>query len=328
MEFLGHDIAPLGMGCWPIGGPMYAGDTFVGYSRSDDATSLRTIHAACDAGLSLFDTAAAYGAGHSERLLGQALKGRADVQIVTKIGIAIDEASKQLSFDDPAPDSIEPALDDCLKRLGRDHIDLVLLHCNTLAPDKAEPLFDRLDRARDAGKIGAYGWSTDIASNVAAFADRPGFAAIQHAMNVLWDAPTLQMQAHESGLLTMVRSPLAMGLLSGAYQADDRVPDDDIRATPSEWHDYFVDGRPNPDLLETISALRDLLTSEGRSLVQGALCWIWGRNPQAIPIPGARTPEQITELAGALQFGPLPEDTMNEIDRILPRGPDPADTPR
>ena len=69
---------------------MFAGEQSVGYTNADDAESVRTIHAGLDAGITLFDTAAAYGAGHSERLLGQALKGR-EALVVTKIGIAIDE---------------------------------------------------------------------------------------------------------------------------------------------------------------------------------------------------------------------------------------------
>ena len=75
----------LGMGCWPIGGEMYSGDgTSLGYTNTDDAESLRAIHAALANGISLFDTAAAYGAGHSERLLARALKQAPDAKIVTK----------------------------------------------------------------------------------------------------------------------------------------------------------------------------------------------------------------------------------------------------
>ena len=89
MDFLGTNISPLGMGCWPIGGAMFIGDQPAGYTTTDDAKSMRTLHAALDAGITLFDTAAAYGAGHAERLMADAFKGRHDVQIVTKIGIAV-----------------------------------------------------------------------------------------------------------------------------------------------------------------------------------------------------------------------------------------------
>jgi len=83
MDILGKTFAPLGMGCWPIGGEMYRDGQTVGYSRSDDAESIRTIHAALDHGVTLFDTAAAYGTGHAEQLLAQALKGR-DAIVVSR----------------------------------------------------------------------------------------------------------------------------------------------------------------------------------------------------------------------------------------------------
>ena len=90
MTDLTNTTAPLGMGCWPIGGAMFHGDTSLGYTGADDAESLRTIHAALEGGITLFDTAAAYGAGHAERLLGKALKDRPEAVIVTKIGIGIE----------------------------------------------------------------------------------------------------------------------------------------------------------------------------------------------------------------------------------------------
>ena len=99
---------------------MFAGDEPVGYAGSDDAESVRTIHALLDGGITLFDTAAAYGAGHAERLLGQALKDRPEALVVTKIGIAINETAKQLTGDDVDPANVLPAIDRCLARLARD----------------------------------------------------------------------------------------------------------------------------------------------------------------------------------------------------------------
>ena len=131
MNFPGTEIQPLGMGCWPIGGRMFAGDTSLGYTDTNDTQSIATIHAALDHGITLFDTAAAYGAGHAERLLAKALKGRPDALIATKIGITIDETTKQLTFGATTADTVIPEIDACLERLDRDHIDLMLLHINT-----------------------------------------------------------------------------------------------------------------------------------------------------------------------------------------------------
>lgn len=118
MRFLDQDISPIGMGCWPIGGAMFAGDETLGYANSNDDESTRTIHAALAAGITLFDTAPAYGAGHAERLLGRALKGHPDALIATKIGVSIDEDSKQLTGNDEDPASVRPAIDASLSGSG------------------------------------------------------------------------------------------------------------------------------------------------------------------------------------------------------------------
>ena len=97
----------MGMGCWAIGGPWNFNGTAGGWSQVDDAESLRALHRALDLGVNFFDTAANYGAGHSERLLAQAFQGRRDqVVIATKFGYAVDEAAKKVnSYEQPEEQS-------------------------------------------------------------------------------------------------------------------------------------------------------------------------------------------------------------------------------
>lgn len=311
------------MGCWQIGGEMYSEDGLsLGYAHSDDKESIRVIHAALANGISLFDTAAAYGAGHSERLLGKALKGKSNAQIVTKIGITINETTKHLSFNGIEKNQIIPAIEDSLIRLDRDCIDLLMLHINSMPVDQANQLFDELETARVSGKIEAYGWSTDFTDSVNATAQRAGFAAVEHAMNVLMDAPTIQQAARDNDIHTLIRSPLAMGLLSGKYSETHPVHESDIRATNQGWLQYYINAKPNPVFMERFLAIKDLLQSNGRSTVQGALCWLWGKHPDNLPIPGARTVVQVETLAAAVQFGPLPEHTMKEIEKLIVRNLD------
>ncbi len=320
MQFLGQTIHPLGMGCWPIGGPMFAGEMSVGYTGSNDATSLRTIHAALDHGITLFDTAAAYGAGHSEVLLGQALHERPDALVVTKIGITIDETTKQLSGQDDDPATVMPAIDACLRRLNRDTIDLLLLHQNSRPAEEAAAFFDEMEAARSMGKIRSYGWSTDFSASAATMANRDGFVAVEHAMNVFIDTPRIQQTLQNTGLTALIRSPLAMGLLSGKYDTTSTMPPADIRANAQlEWADYFVNGRPNARFITMLDAIRDLLTTDGRTPVQGALSWLWAKSPTNIPVPGARTENQIAGIAGALAHGPLPASVMADIETFIPR---------
>lgn len=308
---------------------MYAGDVPVGYSNADDTESLRTIHAALDAGISVFDTAAAYGAGHSEKLLGKALKSHSDSIVVTKIGIGIDEKSRSYTGADFSAPAVQPAIDACLRRLDRDRIDLVLLHLNEMSVEDALPGFDELEHARQAGKIRAFGWSTDFTASAEAMIGRHGFAAIEHAMNVFVDVPRMQTLLKSNNVPALIRSPLAMGLLSGKYDADSVMPSNDIRSSQQAWMGYFSDGRVAPTYLKNLNAVRDLLKSDGRSLVQGALAWLWAKNPLNLPVPGARTITHIEGIAGALAHGPLSSSTMEEIENLITREPaDTSDRPR
>ncbi len=318
MKFLNSEISPLGIGCWPIGGKMFAANgQSLGYSNSDDSESIKAIHAALANGITLFDTAAAYGAGHSERLLAKALKNHPDAIVVTKIGIGIDESSKTLTGEELAPSTVMPAINNCLKRLDRESIDLLLLHPNDVPLEQATLIFDEMEKARAIGKVRAFGWSTDFIENVNAMKDRTGFAAVEHAMNVFMDAPDMQAIVHQNNLSTLIRSPLAMGLLSGKYTIDSKLPSNDIRATNQGWAKYYIDGKPNPDYINRFDAVRELLQTGERTPVQGALAWLWAKSPMNIPVPGARTVEQVEGLASALAFGPLPSDTMKEISALI-----------
>lgn len=328
MKFLKSEISPLGMGCWPIGGKMYWGEQSLGYTGSDDNVSIRTIHAALDEGITLFDTAAAYGAGHSERLLAKALKDRPDALIVTKIGVGIDEESRQISFEPFTPDLVSPAVDGCLSRLGRDRIDLLLLHVNDMPVAEAEAVFDAMDRLKNAGKLRAYGWSTDHSKSASAVSERDNFKAVEYVMNVFFNAPRMQNVVQSEGLLSLIRSPLAMGLLTGKYDQNTVMAPNDVRASGETWMEYYRDGKANPEFLRKLDAVRELLTSGGRTLVQGALGWIWGQSESYVPIPGARTEEQIKGIAGALSFGALPAEAMNEIETLIVRNPLEPDRPR
>ncbi len=289
----------------------------LGYSRSDDKQSIKTIHAALANGISVFDTAAAYGAGHSERLLARALGKRDDVFVITKIGLKIDEATKSITGEALDPASLVAQIDGCLSRLGRDTIDLLLLHPNEVPSEQIHSAFDVMDAACQQGKIKSYGWSTDFVSNVEAASGRERFRAVEYAAHVLMDAPDMRAKILDKSLLGLIRSPLAMGLLSGKYDANSTMPSDDIRSTEQSWTNYYIDGRPNPQLIERIEITKELLRTGGRTLVQGALGWLFAKSSASIPIPGARTVEQVEGLAAALKFGALPGGVVAEIDALV-----------
>jgi aryl-alcohol dehydrogenase-like predicted oxidoreductase len=320
----GQIIAALGLGCWAIGGPFYSGETPLGWGEVDDAISVRAIQCAVDLGIRFFDTAQAYGTGHSETVLGKALAGQHGVMIGTKVGYDIDPATKQLTGEMIEPEAIIASVEMSLKRLQRDHIDVVHLHLNELSIEKAEPIFECLGTLRNQGKISSFGWSTDFPDRAAAFAGMAGFVAIQHAMNVFYRADMLIPTIEQKGLLSINRSPLAMGLLGGKHDVSTKFDASEVRGRTATWMDYFSDGRIRPEYATRLANIRELLQSDGRTLVQGALCWLWARTNRTLPIPGFRNADQVRDIASALTFGPLSDAVMAEIESLIDREPEGA----
>jgi aryl-alcohol dehydrogenase-like predicted oxidoreductase len=313
------------MGCWAIGGPWEMMGSQAGWGVVDDAESTRAIHAAMELGVNFFDTAANYGAGHSERVLGAALKGRRTGAIIaTKFGYEMDETGRKVTpFGATEEESdvaghVRENLEGSLRRLGTDYIDVYLLHVWGLTVDRALAVRDVLDDLVAEGRVRTYGWSTDRPDAVEAFSTGPGCGVVEQELNVLTGNHELLALAERLNLASINRSPLGMGLLAGKITPQTTFRDDDIRQKVA-WFPGFKDGHANPEWLDALASIREILTSNGRTLAQGALAWIWGRSPATIPLPGFRTVAQVTENARAMEFGALEPDQMAEIDRILGR---------
>lgn len=313
----GIEVSPLGMGCWAIGGLWKWLDGQGGWGEVDDTESIRAVHAALDAGVNFFDTAANYGTGHSERILGQALAGRrSQAVIATKFGFKVNEVEKQVRFHDHPDDVLKTVRTDCeasLRRLGTDYIDLYQLHVWDYPLEPAAELRETLEALVAEGKIRAYGWSTDSVEAAAVFAQGAHCTAIQHDLNVVLDAPAMLALCDQHNLASVNRSPLARGALSGKYTKETVFPENDVRRDEWSRNHFFA------PTLEKLESLREILTSGGRTLSQGALAWIWARSPKTVPIPGIRTVAQATENAGAMALGPLNPDQMREIERLIGR---------
>lgn len=308
----GRSVPRIGVGCWAIGGPVT-----VSYAGANDVDSLAGLRAADEMGARLFDTASAYGFGHSERLLGQVFGERDDVVIVTKFAYSGDPETGLDYPPDVTPTGIRRSIDASRANLRRDRLDLALLHINEHPPEEAGPIFDTLQALVAEGKIAAFGWSTDAVDSARALADRPGFVAVEHDFNLFDRAEAMMGFVAERKLLALSRLPLAMGLLTGKYNQGQRVAAGDIRASAYDWMKFFSDGAATPDFVARLEAVRELLTSDGRSLAQGALGWILARSPHALPVPGFRTEAQVRDNLGTLAKGPLGPSVMAEIDTIL-----------
>jgi aryl-alcohol dehydrogenase-like predicted oxidoreductase len=308
-------VSMMGLGCWAIGGPWFWLEGQGGWGDIDDNESIRAIHTALDLGINFFDTAANYGTGHSERILARALEGKRDRAILaTKFGFEVNEAEKRVRF--RTDDHLQYVRAECeasLRRLNTDVIDLYQLHVWDYPREQAPAMLELLESLVREGKIRYYGWSTDDVENARAFEKGKHCVAIQHDLNVVLDAPDILKLCEEKNLASVNRSPLARGALSGKYSKGTVFPQNDVRN--DEWsRDHFF--APTLDQLDTI---RSILTSNGRTLVQGALAWIWARSEKTIPIPGFKTVAQVEENAKAMEFGPLTTEQMKEIDTILGR---------
>ncbi|MGD0167730.1 MAG: aldo/keto reductase [Gaiellaceae bacterium] len=315
----GIEVSAMGLGCWAIGGVWSWEGTPVGWGEVDDEESIRAIHTAIDLGVDFFDTADVYGCGHSERVLGKAIAGHKDeIVVATKFGNLFDEEERTWIAEDVSPAAIRAACRASLRRLGLDRIDLYQLHIWSLPQAQAEEVAETLEGLVAEGLIRAYGWSTDDLPCARLFAVKPGCTSIQNDLNVFKDATEILALCDEHDLASINRAPLAMGLLSGKFGPDSKLPENDVRGQLGpEWVQFFRDGRPAPELLKKVDALREVLTSDGRTLVQGALAWIWGRSERTIPIPGFKSVKQAEENARALEFGPLGAAEMRQVAEIL-----------
>jgi aryl-alcohol dehydrogenase-like predicted oxidoreductase len=315
----GIEVSALGLGCWAIGGPLSGGGKEHGWGEVDDAASTRAVHAGLDAGVTFFDTASNYGAGHSEKVLGAALRGRrGQVVIASKWGYAFEEATRTALGEDASAEYLVSCLEGTLRRLGTDYVDLYQLHLGTLPTQQALDLVPTLDGLVADGKLRAYGWSTDSAERAAAFAEAGAHcAAAQYDMSVLRDAPDMVEACEAHDLAGIIRGPLAMGLLSGKYHDGRSVGESDVRAQGHAWLTYFRDGRGAPEWLAVVDAIRDVLTEGGRTLLQGSLAWLWARSATTSPIPGFRDETQVAEIAGTLAHGPLTPDQFATVEKIL-----------
>lgn len=314
----GIEVSVLGMGCWAIGGPFLLNGLPDGWGDVDDAESLRAIQRAIELGVTFFDTADVYGTGHSERILGQAIKGQRDkVILATKFGFTYDEAQRAITGQKYTPQYIRWACEASLRRLQTDYIDLYQLHTWNIPQEQTREIWATLDQLRQEGSIRAYGWSTGDPEEARLFATQTNGTALQHGANVLMDAPEFFAICAQHNLASVTNSPLAMGLLSGKFDASSQLPTGDVRRSGHTWVMYFTDGKPRKEFLDKLAAVREILQSNGRTLAQGALAWLWARSEQTIPIPGFKTVQQVEENARAMQFGPLSANQVQEIEKLL-----------
>ena len=309
----GLTVSPMGLGCWAIGGEAHHDGEPCGWAGRSDEDSIKGLQRALELGVNFIDTADAYGCGHSERLVAKVTEGRRDrVIIATKFGYPINEEKKTITGQQCDRDYILSACEASLRRLNTDYIDLYQFHLGV--SDKGQEVRDVLEELVSAGKIRYFGWSTDDPDRARLFAESKNCVSIQQTLNVFeGNIETLRV-CEANNLASINRGPLGMGLLTGKFSSDTIFPKTDTRQS------WDMTKGPQVQQIKALANIRDILTSGGRTLAQGAICWLWAISPATIPIPGFKNVKQIEENLGAMEFDPLSAEQLQEIDQILGRG--------
>jgi aryl-alcohol dehydrogenase-like predicted oxidoreductase len=278
----GWKISAIGLGTWNIGGQWGP------VSRED---ALATVGAAD-----------AYGEppGLSEELLGEALRGRrANLYIATKVGNYARRSGHPLAFD--TPDHVRLCCDASLGRMKIDTIDLYQCHMGDL--EEPGVFLEAFDRLKAAGKIRAFGVSTNSLKVAQAFDSGGGLAAVQVNYSLLGRGAekNLLPWCRERNIGVLVRGPLAKGILAGKYGRDSRFGD----SVRSGWNDK--NRKEYLAMVEKVETLR-FLEAKGRTMAQAALAWILSNPAITCPIPGAKSPDQARANAAAADVNLAPEE--------------------
>jgi aryl-alcohol dehydrogenase-like predicted oxidoreductase len=304
----GIKVSEVGFGGWGIGGNEHGHS----YGSTDDKVSLDAINKAFDLGCNFFDTADVYGFGHSETLLGKALKSKRDrVIIATKVGSDFYQGGGFQTFTD---EYIRFALEKSLDRLRTDYVDVYQLHNPPIRLLKKDNTYNTLQDLKREGKIRAWGISIrdPIEGMTALAVSQPD--CIQIPVNIFNSRPveTLLPAAFAVGCAVIAREPLANGFLTGKFGQTKEVSfeEGDVRQT---W--------PPDYILARIEAARRLefLQKENRTLTQAAIKFVLSLKEVSVTIPGTKTPEQAEENLGASDLKSLTDTEMKEIDALAKR---------
>ena len=309
----GRDVTRIGFGAWAIGGSW--GDV-----TEDDARA--TLHAALDAGMTFIDTADVYGDGRSERIIRDVLRDRGGARpyVATKAGRRL---SPHVAGGYTIA-NIEAFIDRSLTNLGVDCLDLVQLHCPPTEVYYTPALFDGLEGLKAKGKIANWGVSVEKVEEALKAIEYPGCTSVQIIYNIFRQRPAALFfrEARARNVATILRVPLASGMLTGKMTKDSTFAADDHRAFNRHGEAFDMgetfSGVPYDVALAAVDELRALVP-HGASMAQFALRWILMEDAATVVIPGARTPAQSTANAGADALAPLPAATMAACREVYAR---------
>ena len=310
------EFSAVGFGSWGISG----GDV---WNDTTDEDSIKSVQRAVDLGINFFDVAPVYGFGHAEEILGRALgKRRKNVIIATKCGLVWDDQHN--ISNNLTPDSIRQEIDNSLRRLKTDYVDIYQLHW----PDPATPIEETmavLERIKTAGKIrhiGVSNFSLDLTKKAMAASPVASFQGLynmlEHNASSYHNIPlTYRVKdeilpyCRENGLAFFPYSPLFQGLLTDSFKASGNFDESDVRsANPKLVGDTFR------AYFEISEKLREFAQEIGKPLSQIAINWLINQQAVTSVICGAQIPQHVEENVGSVTWK-LTEEINEQLSEII-----------
>ena len=308
----GLETSVIGYGGWPMGRGMY-GDF-------DDDEAIRAARASYEEGVTLFDTAAVYGWGYGENLMGKALKGiRENVVLVTKGArewVRDNPDRRSATVSDSAPKRLLTSIDESLKRLQTDYIDLFLIHWPDHNRAFSEPM-DALEKAKAAGKIRYTGVSNFSVEMMAESRDSSPIVTNQIGYHIFDRRPEAEVMpfVKENGMGIMAYGSLSHGLLTGTWDADKTFSEDDWRRGGANFGINSWGPENLAANVAVVEKLKVIAADHGKTIPQLAIAWVLANDTVSVALAGSVTPGEATDnIGGDWEMSP---ELKNEIDDLV-----------
>jgi len=306
-------VSEIGFGMWPIGGTIKAGD----YGVVDQSEAVKAIHRALDLGITLFDTAPAYGDGHGEEVLGEALVGNREASIITtKCAVRWDHDTKSW-ITNSSKESILASVEKSLSRLQTDYLDILLIHVPdpNAVPSDAMSGFESLQKSGKARFVGVSNFTLDQVRDYSKY-------GLLHAQQVGYNIFDRRIESEmlpqcvDMGLGVMTFGALCHGLLSGAWSAETTFPEEDWRSKGDVFGLPLLTKENFAKNIEVTEQLRAFAKESDHTLAQLALSWVLHNKKVSVALAGMRSVAEVEENVKAADWQ-LSAADMSKLVEIM-----------